>query len=133
MPVPVPEQNPSNCVKRSSGFDAAAGSGDTNTPMGMFDLVPGQSLDYWVVREKRHPKNPVPITGPVNVKVGTNYPDCDNIIQGVSNSVGNQLYQSGWARYSNDGDTPQTVYAFIESQSIEGSVVISFMVDLNLS
>lgn len=121
----------SNCIKVAQGFDAAANGGDTNIPFGLFDLLPGQSLDYWVVREKRHPTNPVALTGPVNIKAGTNAPDYNNIIQGVSNSVGNQLYQNGWARFANDGEDPVTVYVFIESQSIEGSIVVSFMVDLN--
>lgn len=122
--------NVSNCIVLSPGFDTAATGGDTNAPVGLFDLGPGQSIKYWTVREKRHPTNPVPITGQINVRVGTNAPNYDNIIQGVSNSVGNQLYQDGWGRFANDGDEPVTVYAFIESQSVEGFIVIDFMVHL---
>lgn len=130
----IPQSTPSNCIKIACGFDAAAASGDTNTPIGLFPLAPGQSIASWIVREKRHPTNPIPLTGPVNVKAGTNYPDCDNIIQGVSNSVGQQLYREGPGRYANDGDLPhdppQTVYAYIDSQSIEGTIFIEFMVHL---
>lgn len=125
------QPNASNCIVVPYAFDTAATGGDTNIPVGLFNLSPGQSIAYWIAREKWHPVNPVPITGPINIKVGTNAPAYDNIIQGVTNSVGNQLYREGWARYSNDGDDPMTVYAYIDSQSIEGFIVLEFMVHLS--